>query len=94
MSNSLGPHELQPTRFHCPWNSPGKNSRMGCHSLLQGIFLTQGSNLGILHCRQFLYSLSHQGSLKEELYWMLMELHLYVKPSCTISLRSSQLAAM
>ena len=34
---------------------------MGCHSLLQGIFLTQGSNLGLLHCR-FLYRLSHQGS--------------------------------
>ena len=35
---------------------------MGCHSLLQGIFLTQGSNLGLLHCRQILYPLSHQGS--------------------------------
>ena len=35
---------------------------MGCHSLLQGIFLTQGSNLRPLHCRQFLYHLSHQGS--------------------------------
>ena len=32
------------------------------HSLLQGIFLTQGSNLGLLHCRQILYHLSHQGS--------------------------------
>ena len=31
---------------------PGKNTGMGCHSLLQGIFLTQGSNLGLLHCRQ------------------------------------------
>ena len=35
---------------------------MGCHCLLQGIFLTQGSNLGLLHCRQILYHLSHQGS--------------------------------
>ena len=35
---------------------------MGCHALLQGIFLTQGSNLGLLHCRQILYYLSHQGS--------------------------------
>ena len=33
-----------------------------CHSLLQGIFLTQGSNPGLLHCRQILYPLSHQGS--------------------------------
>ena len=34
---------------------------MGCHSLLQGIFLTQGSNPGLLHCRKILYHLSHQG---------------------------------
>ena len=36
---------LQPTRLLCPWDSPGKNTGMGCHALLQGIFLTQGSNL-------------------------------------------------
>ena len=48
------------TRLLCPWNSPGKNTGMGCHYLLQGIFLTQGSNLGLLHCRQILYCLSHQ----------------------------------
>ena len=36
---------------------------LSCHFLLQGIFLTQGSNLGLLHCRQLLYHLSHQGSL-------------------------------
>ena len=35
---------------------------MGSHSTLQGIFLTQGSNPGLLHCRQILYRLSHQGS--------------------------------
>ena len=35
---------------------------MGCHFFLQGIFLTQGSNPGLLHCRQTLYPLSHQGS--------------------------------
>ena len=35
---------------------------MGCHFLLQGIFPTQGSNLGLPHCRQMLYPLSHQGS--------------------------------
>ena len=47
------------TRLLCPWNSPGKNTGVGCHSLLQGIFLTQGSNLGLLHCRQILYRLRH-----------------------------------
>ena len=35
---------------------------MGCHALLQGIFPTQGSNPGLLHCRGILYHLSHQGS--------------------------------
>jgi len=43
----------------CPWNSIGKNTEVGCYSLLQGIFLTQGSNQGPLHCRQSLYHLSY-----------------------------------
>ena len=47
----------------CLWNSPGKNTGVGCHSLLQRIFLTQVSNLGLLHCRQILYELSHQGNI-------------------------------
>ena len=41
-----------------PWNFPGKNTGVGCHSLLQGIFQTQGSNphlLCLLHCRKILY---------------------------------------
>ena len=45
-------------------NSPGKNTGVGCHSLLQGIFPIQGSNLSLLHCRQILYHLNYQGSLK------------------------------
>ena len=40
----------------------GKNTRVGCHSLLQGIFLMQRWNLGLLHCRQILYHRNHQGS--------------------------------
>ena len=40
----------------------GKNTGVGCHFLLQGIFLTQGSNPGIPHCRWILYSLIHLGS--------------------------------
>ena len=62
MSDPLRPHGLQPIRFLFPWNSLGKNAGMGCHSFLKGIFLTQGLNLGLLHCRQILYCLSHQGS--------------------------------
>ena len=50
-----------PARILCPWDSSGKNSGVGSHSLLQGIFLTRGSNLGLLHCRQILYHLNHQG---------------------------------
>ena len=60
--------------FATPWTTcspPGssvhgilqaKNTGVGCHSLLQGIFLTQGLNLGLPHYRQILYCLHHQGS--------------------------------
>ena len=61
VSDSLQPHRLQPaTRLICPWNIPGKNSAVGCRFLLQGIFLTQRQNPGLLHCRQILYCVSHQ----------------------------------
>ena len=62
MSNSLGPQGLQPTRLLCLWDFPGKNTGVGCHFLLQGIFLTQGLKPGLPHCRQTLYCLSHLGS--------------------------------
>ena len=62
MSDSLWPRGLESTRLLCPWNFPGKNTGVGWHFLLQGIFLTQGSNPGLPHCRQMLYPLSHQGS--------------------------------
>ena len=48
MPDSLRPHGRWPTRLLCPWNSPGKNTRVGCHFLLQGIFLTLGLNLCLL----------------------------------------------
>ena len=57
VSDSLRPHEL-----YSPWNSPGQNTGVGSLSLLQGIFPTQGSNPGLLHCRRILYQLSHKGS--------------------------------
>ena len=63
LSDSLRPHGLGPARFFlCPWNSPGKNTGVGGQFLLQRIFLTQGLNPSLLHCRQTLYRLSHQGS--------------------------------
>ena len=43
----------------CPWDSPGKNTGVGCHFFLEGIFPTQGSNLGLSYCRQTLYCLYH-----------------------------------
>ena len=45
-----------------PWDFPVKNSGVGCHFLLQVIFLTQGLNPSLLYCRWILYHLSHQGS--------------------------------
>ena len=47
----LWPHGLEDARLLCPWNSPGKNTGVGCHFLLQGIFPTQGSNSGLLQGR-------------------------------------------
>ena len=62
MSDSLWPCGLQPARLRCPWDSPGKNTGVGCHSLLQGILQTQGSNPG-LFCpcigRRVLYHQRH-----------------------------------
>ena len=65
VSNSLRPQVLYPARFFCSWNSPGKNTGVGSHSLLQEIFLTQGLNQHLLHYRQILYHLSHQGWLRD-----------------------------
>ena len=62
MSDSLRPHGLYPTKFLHSWDSPGKNTGVGCHFLLQGIFPIQGLNPGLPHCRQMLYGLSHQES--------------------------------
>ena len=68
VSDSLWPHGLYPNRILRPWDFLGKNTGVGCHFLLQGIFLTQGLNLGFLHYRQLLYHLSHQGSPSSQSY--------------------------
>ena len=52
MFKHVQPYGLQATRLLCPWDSPGKNTAVGCHALLQGIFLTHGLNahlLSLLH---------------------------------------------
>ena len=58
-SHSVVSNSLQPRGLYSPWNFPGHNTGVGSLSLHQGIFQTQGSNPGLLHCRQILYRLSH-----------------------------------
>ena len=65
-SDSVVSDSLQPHGLYSPWNSPGQNTGVGSLSLLQGIFPTQGSNLGLWHCRRVLYQLSHKETQK---YW-------------------------
>ena len=54
--------QLFVTPWTSPWDSLGKNTGVGSHSLLQGIFPMQGLNPSLLHCRWILYQLSHKGS--------------------------------
>ena len=54
------PMDCSPPGSSVHGDSPGRNIEMGCHALLQVIFLTQRLNPGLLHCRQILYCLSHQ----------------------------------
>ena len=70
LSDSLWPRGLEPARLLCPWDSPGKNTGVGCHALLQGIFPTRGWNLGLLHCTWTLFCLSHLGSPKAKRGWL------------------------
>ena len=59
---TLQPYGLQPARLLCAWDSPGRNTGAGCHSLFQAVFLTQGLNLRLLrlpHCRLTLYPWPH-----------------------------------
>jgi len=83
LSDSFRAHGLQPTRLLCPWNSPGKHTGLGSHLLLQGIFLTQGLNLGLQQYRQFLYYLSHQGSSVNEY------VNFYFVPGMTVDARDT-----
>ena len=70
MSDSLWPHKRQPARLLCPWNPPGKNTEVDCHSLLQRIFPTQGLNPGLLHRRQ-IWSLDWEDPLEKGIVYPL-----------------------
>ena len=56
------PMDCSPPGFSVHEDFPGKNTEVGCHALLQGIFPTQGSDPGLPYCRWFLDHLNHQGS--------------------------------
>ena len=60
--NSFWPHGLQPARLLCPWDFPGRDTGVCYHFLLQGIFLTQGSNRCLLHWQADSLPLNHLGS--------------------------------
>ena len=60
--------DYSPPGFSVHGDSPGKNTGVGCHALLQGIFLTQRSDSGLLQCRRILYQVSYPGS---PTYWIL-----------------------
>ena len=69
-SGSVTSDSLQPHGLYSPWNSPGQNTGVGSLYLLQGIFPTQESNRGLLHCRRILYQLSYQGSPHLRRLWL------------------------
>ena len=70
------PMDCSPPGSSVHGDSPGKNTGVGCHSLLQEIFPTLGSNLGLLHCRQILFCLSHW----EAQDWT--QMHVYLSCPC------------
>ena len=76
-SRSVVSDSLWPYGLYSSWSSPGQKTGVGGLSLLQGIFLTQESNRGLLHCRWILYQLTYQGSP----YWGLVDLQYHVTVS-------------
>ena len=69
MPKLLWPHDCSPPGSSVHRDSPGKNTWVGCHALLQGIFPTQGLNPGLPHCREILYCLNQQGSPTVDRSW-------------------------
>ena len=72
------------TRLLRPWHFPGKSTGVGCHFLLQGLFLTQRSNLGLRHCRQILYNLSYREVLVIPSLTFLLNCCLYANSYTTV----------
>ena len=78
--NSCNPMDYSPPGSSVHVDSSGKNTGVGCHSLLQGIFLIQGSNSGLLQCRQILYHLSHREGSPNKLITNII--YRQVNPAC------------
>ena len=76
------------SRFLCPWDSPGKDTGVDCHSFLQGIFLSRRSNPGLLHCRQILSCLSYREALQFNSVQSLSRVQLFATP-WTVALQAS-----
>ena len=76
----------------CAWDSPDKNTGVGCHFLLQGIFLNQGSNPGLLHCRQILYHLSPHWELPMCQMLCIKLFHLILMKVLIIAIENTQLS--
>ena len=76
-SLNLCNYGLQPIRLFCPWDSPGKNIGVCCHTLLQRIFLTQGPNPSLLHlllCQAGSLPLAPPGKPQDTYYHMALSL--------------------
>ena len=88
VSDSSRPHGLQPARLLCPRDSPGKNTGVGCHFLLQGIFLTQELNphlLCLVHCQMNSLPLSRLRSPNGRKDIMAYNLSVHVNQSSLIT---------
>ena len=72
----LQPHELEPVRLLCLWDFSGKNAGVGCHFLLQGLFLTQGSNLCLLHWQVDSLPLSQLGNSNKFYVGKIQRMHI------------------
>ena len=70
VSDSLWPHGQRSQAGYNSWNSLGKNTRVGCHSLLRGILPIQGLNPCLPHFRQILYHLSYPGCWMFDLWFL------------------------
>ena len=86
------PHGLYPARLLCPWDSPGKNTGVDYHFLLQGIFPTQGSNLHLENCRQILYHWASSEALASTIEMLLNPVFLFIPASLTALAQMSCLA--